>query len=136
HLAIIYFVDVGRYSPPVVHIRVECNKLRPAPNLCILCLLIALGSISLFIVVNYQATAFGALRFDLFTYLFGGILIGTSTLVALASLGFTKGDPNEAPYYGLLLLSTLGMVILPASQDLVLLSVGWAWISVPTYLLT
>src|SRR5438093_699665 len=111
-------------------------RLRPAPYLGILGLLIALGSISWFILVNYQPTALGALRFDLFTYFFGGILIGTSTLVALASLGFTKGDPNEAPYYGLLLLSTLGMVILAASQDLVLLYVGWELMSVPTYALT
>src|SRR5207245_9553335 len=107
-----------------------------APYLGILGLLISLGSISWFILVHHQAAACGALRLDLFTYFFGGILIGTSTLVALASLGFTKGDPNEAPYYGLLLLSTLGMVILAASQDLVLLYVGWELMSVPTYAVT
>lgn len=110
--------------------------MRPAPYLGILGLLIALGSFSWLILVNYQAMALGALRFDVFTYFFGGILIATSTLVALASLGFTKGDPNEAPYYGLILLSTLGMVILAASQDLVLLYVGWELMSVPTYALT
>src|SRR5437879_3967519 len=123
----------GLIAPPACLLVGGRMRLSPAPYLGILGLLIALGSISWFILVNYQPTALGALRFDLFTYFFGGILIGTSTLVALASLGFTKGDPNEAPYYGLLLLSTLGMVILAASQDLVLLYVGWELMSVPTY---
>src|SRR5256712_14228079 len=106
----------GLIAPPAGLLRGGWMRLRPAPYLGILGLLIALGSISWFIIVNYQATAFGALRFDLFTYLFGGILIGTSTLVEPASLGFTKGEPNEAPFYGLLLVSTLGLVILAASQ--------------------
>jgi F420H2 dehydrogenase subunit N len=126
----------GLIAPPAGLLRGGKMRLRPAPYLGIIGLLIALGSFSWFILVNYQATALGALRFDIFTYFFGGILIATSTLVALASLGFTRGDPNEAPYYGLILLSTLGMVILAASQDLVLLYVGWELMSVPTYALT
>jgi len=47
-----------------------------------------------------------------------------------------KGDPNTAPYFGLLLLSTLGMIVLAASMDLILLYVGWELMSVPTYALT
>src|SRR5437879_13791448 len=95
----------GLITPPAGLLRGGWMRLRPAPYLGILGLLIALGSISWFIVVNYQATAFGALRFDLFTYLFGGILIGTSTLVRLASLGCTTLHLNEAPYSVLVLLS-------------------------------
>src|SRR5438309_11660859 len=47
-----------------------------------------------------------------------------------------KGDVNTAPYFGLLLLSTLGMIVLAASMDLILLYVGWALMSIPTYALT
>src|SRR2546430_14598525 len=47
-----------------------------------------------------------------------------------------KGDANTAPYFGLLLLSTLGMIVLAASMDLVLLYVGWELMSIPTYALT
>ncbi len=111
-------------------------RWRPAPYLGIFGLLVSLGSISWLVLTNYQSSVLGALRFDMFTYFFGGILILISTLVALASLGFTKNEPNEAPYYGLLLLSTLGMVVLSASQDLILLYVGWELMSVPTYALT
>jgi F420H2 dehydrogenase subunit N len=47
-----------------------------------------------------------------------------------------KGDTNMAPYFGLLLLSTLGMIVLAASMDLILLYVGWELMSIPTYALT
>ncbi|HZD13503.1 MAG TPA: NADH-quinone oxidoreductase subunit N [Candidatus Binatus sp.] len=131
----------GLLAPPAGLFRGGNTRLRLAPYLGIAGLLISLGSLSWFLLVNYQPSVFGSagvgvLRFDTFTYLFGGILIATSTIVAFASLGFTKNDPNEAPYYGLLLLSTLGMVILAASQDLILLYVGWELMSVPTYALT
>src|SRR5256886_3624627 len=72
----------------------------------------------------------------LFTYFFAGVLLLVSLFVAISSFDFMKGDPNTAPCFGLLLLSTLGMIVLAASMDLILLYVGWELMSVPTYALT
>src|SRR5881409_3823479 len=47
-----------------------------------------------------------------------------------------REDPNKGPFFGLLLLSTLGMIVLAASMDLILLYVGWELMSIPTYALT
>jgi F420H2 dehydrogenase subunit N len=80
--------------------------------------------------------AFGGFQVDLFTYFFTGVLVLVSLFVAIASFDYMKGDPNTAPYFGLLLLSTLGMIVLAASMDLILLYVGWELMSVPTYALT
>jgi F420H2 dehydrogenase subunit N len=80
--------------------------------------------------------SFGGFRVDLFTYFFTGVLVLVSLFVAIASFDYMKGDPNTAPYFGLLLLSTLGMIVLAASMDLILLYVGWELMSVPTYALT
>ncbi len=80
--------------------------------------------------------SFGGFQVDLFTYFFTGILLMVSLFVAISSFDFMKGDPNTAPYFGLLLLSTLGMIVLAASMDLILLYVGWELMSVPTYALT
>jgi NADH-quinone oxidoreductase subunit N len=77
-----------------------------------------------------------AISTDLFTLFFTGVLISVSIFVGVASLTFMKGDQNEAPYFGLLLLSTLGMIVLAASLDLILLYVGWELMSIPTYALT
>src|SRR5947199_6585505 len=79
---------------------------------------------------------FGGFQIDLFTYFFTGVLLLVSLFVAISSLDYMKGDANTAPYFGLLLLSTLGMIVLAASMDLVLLYVGWELMSVPTYALT
>jgi NADH-quinone oxidoreductase subunit N len=80
--------------------------------------------------------AFGGFQVDLFTYFFTGVLLLVSLFVAISSFDYMKGDPNTAPYFGLLLLSTLGMIVLAASMDLILLYVGWELMSVPTYALT
>ena len=82
------------------------------------------------------AVSFGGFQVDLFTYFFTGILLLVSIFVAISSFDFMKGDPNTAPYFGLLLLSTLGMIVLAASMDLILLYVGWELMSIPTYALT
>ena len=79
---------------------------------------------------------FGGFQIDLFTYFFTGVLLLVSLFVAISSLDYMKGDANSAPYFGLLLLSTLGMIVLAASMDLVLLYVGWELMSIPTYALT
>src|SRR5438445_20670 len=56
--------------------------------------------------------------------------------VTIASLQYMREDPNKGPFFGLLLLSTLGMIVLAASMDLILLYVGWELMSIPTYALT
>ncbi len=76
------------------------------------------------------------LRTDTFTYFFAGVLLVVSIFVAIASLHFMKDDANIAPYFSLLILSTLGMTVLAASLDLILLYVGWELMSIPTYALT
>lgn len=82
------------------------------------------------------ATLFGGFQVDAFTYFFAAVLLLVSIFVAVSSLDFVRGDPNVSAYYGLLLLSTLGMIVLAASMDLILLYVGWELMSVPTYVLT
>ncbi|HEX4920881.1 MAG TPA: proton-conducting transporter membrane subunit, partial [Candidatus Bathyarchaeia archaeon] len=99
-------------------------------------LVIALVSTIWFGFEGGPAVLFGGFQVDLFTYFFTGILLLVSIFVAISSFDFMKGDPNTAPYFGLLLLSTLGMIVLAASMDLILLYVGWELMSIPTYALT
>ena len=46
-----------------------------------------------------------------------------------------KGRANPAAYYSLLLLSSIGMVLIGYSTDLVMLLVAWELMSIPTYAL-
>src|SRR2546426_1215042 len=99
-------------------------------------LVIALGSTIWLGFYGGPSQIFGGFQIDLFTYFFTGVLLVVSLFVAMSSLQFMKGGANAAPYFGLLLLSTLGMIVLAASMDLILLYVGWELLSIPTYALT
>ena len=107
-----------------------------APVVGLVGLCIALASTVWLTLRNSPATSFGGFQVDLFTYFFTGVLLLVSIFVAIASFDFMRGDSNAAPYFGLLLLSTLGMIVLAASMDLILLYVGWELMSIPTYALT
>src|SRR5881628_1649595 len=126
-------------ATPLGMLRTRNARVRLGPVAGLLGLAIALGSA---VWLGFRSTSTSTnnpppvISTDLFTYFFTGILVAVAIFVGVASLTFMKGDQNEAPYFGLLLLSTLGMVVLAASLDLILLYVGWELMSVPTYALT
>src|SRR2546426_7565117 len=126
-------------TTPLGMLRTQNARVRLGPVAGLLGLVIALGST---VWLGFRSTSIPTsnpppiISTDLFTYFFTGILVAVAIFVGVASLTFMKGDQNEAPYFGLLLLSTLGMVVLAASLDLILLYVGWELMSVPTYALT
>ncbi len=121
---------------PVGLLRRGNTPLGIAPYAGIVGLVVALGSSIWLGLQGGQPVLFGGFQVDLFTYFFTAVLLLVSLFVAVASLEFMKGDSNTAPYFGLLLLSTLGMIVLAASMDLILLYVGWELMSIPTYALT
>ncbi len=126
-------------TTPLGMLRTRNARVRLGPVAGLLGLAIALGSA---VWLGFRSTSVSTsnpppvISTDLFTYFFTGVLVAVAIFVGVASLTFMKGDQNEAPYFGLLLLSTLGMVVLAASLDLILLYVGWELMSVPTYALT
>ncbi len=126
----------GLLVTPAGLLRRGKGPLGIAPYAGIVGLLIALGSSIWLGLQGGQPVLFGGFQVDLFTYFFTAVLLLVSLFVAIASLEFMKGDSNTAPYFGLLLLSTLGMIVLAASMDLILLYVGWELMSIPTYALT
>jgi F420H2 dehydrogenase subunit N len=129
----------GLAATPLGLIRAGKMKIGPGPVVGLTGLLVGLGSA---VWLGFRASTPPmsnpppVISTDLFTYFFTGVLVTVSLLVGIASLTFMKGEENEAPYFGLLVLSTLGMVVIAASLDLILLYVGWELMSIPTYALT
>src|SRR5215467_607944 len=126
-------------TTPLGMMRMRSGRVSPGAITGLLGLVVGLGAA---VWLGFRSTMFPmsnpppVISTDLFTYFFTGVLIAVAIFVGVASLTFMKGDQNEAAYFGLLLLSTLGMVVLAASLDLILLYVGWELMSVPTYALT
>ncbi len=126
----------GLLATPAGFLRFRNSKLGLAPFVCILGLALALVSTVWLGFTSSSPVSFGGLRIDLFTLFFSGVLLIVAIFVTVASLQYMRDDPNKGPFFGLLLLSTLGMIVLAASMDLVLLYVGWELMSIPTYALT
>ncbi len=61
------------------------------------------------------------------------LIVGIMTTVG--SFNYMRGRSNPAVYYSLILLSSIGMVLIAYSTDLVMLFVAWELMSIPTYVL-
>src|ERR687894_904062 len=83
------------------------------------------------------AVAFGedVLADDMFGSFFAIALLIVSLMVTLSSWDYMKAKANPAAYYSLILLSTVGMVLIAYSTDLLMLFVSWELMSLPTYAL-
>jgi F420H2 dehydrogenase subunit N len=126
----------GLLATPAGFLRVRKSPLGLAPFVGIIGLAIALASTVWLGFASSSTVVFGGLQVDLFTLFFSGVLLIVAIFVTVASLQYMRDDPNKGPFFGLLLLSTLGMIVLAASMDLILLYVGWELMSIPTYALT
>jgi F420H2 dehydrogenase subunit N len=72
---------------------------------------------------------------DMFGSFFAIALLIVSFMVTASSWDYMKGKSNLAAYYSLILLSSVGMVLIAYSTDLVMLFVSWELMSLPTYAL-
>jgi len=77
----------------------------------------------------------GMLADDMFGAFFGITLLIVSIMVTVSSWDFMKNKTNPAAYYSLILLSSIGMILIAYSTDLVMLLVAWELMSIPTYAL-
>jgi len=72
---------------------------------------------------------------DMFGSFFALALLIVSLMVTASSWNYMKGKANPAAYYSLILLSSVGMVLIAYSTDLLMLFVSWELMSLPTYAL-
>ncbi|MEE9585346.1 MAG: NADH-quinone oxidoreductase subunit N [Nitrososphaerales archaeon] len=86
--------------------------------------------------LDLTASSSGLFRNDLMGLFFALAVLIVALLVAVSSLDYMRGEPNEPVYYSLLLFSALGMSLLAFSVDLIMIAVAWELMSIPTYILT
>jgi len=77
----------------------------------------------------------GMLADDMFGSFFAISLLIVSIMVTASSWNFMKNKSNPAAYYSLILISSIGMILIAYSTDLVMLFVSWELMSIPTYAL-
>jgi len=72
---------------------------------------------------------------DAFSSLFAIAMLIVAIMTTVGSFNFMRNQAHHAVYYSLILLSTIGMVLVAYSTDLVMLFVAWELMSIPTYVL-
>ena len=72
---------------------------------------------------------------DTFGGFFAIALLIVAIFTTVGSYNYMKNKSHPAVYYSLILLSTIGMVLIAYSTDLVMLFVAWELMSIPTYIL-
>ncbi len=97
--------------------------------------LVAIGAA--FYQVNYYGLAwFGMVRVDSFSIFFHVLIPAISAVCILASLEYLDTQKiNSGEYYGLILFGTVGMVLMSAAVELVLIFIALEISSISTYIL-
>jgi len=72
---------------------------------------------------------------DAFGALFAIAMLIVAIFTTVGSFSYMKNKANPSVYFSLILLSTIGMVLVAYSTDLVMLFVAWELMSIPTYIL-
>jgi len=72
---------------------------------------------------------------DAFGSFFAIAMLIVSIMTVAGSLNYMRKKSNPAMYFSLILLSSIGMVLIAYSTDLVMLFVAWELMSIPTYIL-
>ena len=72
---------------------------------------------------------------DLFSSVFAIAMLIVAIITTAGSFNFMRNQSHPPVYYSLILLSTIGMVLVAYSTDLVMLFVAWELMSIPTYVL-
>lgn len=72
---------------------------------------------------------------DAFGGFFALALLIVAVFTTVGSFNYMRRHNSPAVYYSLILLSTIGMVLVAYSTDLVMLFVAWELMSIPTYVL-
>ena len=108
------------------------------PYWTLVALVISLGSALSMLFQNptQPILVYGVLELDPFSLFFAVVFLFISTLVNLTSISYMQQTDNHIAYYGLLLFSTFGMMLVALSLDLVALFISWELMSVPSYVLT
>ncbi len=127
----------GLLSPAIHQISRSARK-NILPYWALAGLLISFGSALVLLLATPRPPIllYGVLLIDPMSLFFAVVFLMVATLVTVTSISFMRQTENPGTYYGLLLLSTFGMMLVALSMDLVVLFVSWELMSVPTYVLT
>lgn len=130
---------VGMILPIISIARKEKNSNSLYAAIAFGALLVSIGYVIYETVANHipQGALFSedVLADDSFSSFFAIAMLIVAIITTVGSFNFMRQHSHHAVYYSLILLSTIGMILVAYSTDLVMLFVAWELMSIPTYVL-
>ena len=124
-------------TPAINRIGIRILKREVSAGWCVFNLLFAFA-MTILVMPEYFGTPTligNVLKIDLFSLFFTLIFLLVALFISVASLRYMHDNPNQEIYYTMLPLSTLGMILVAFSVDLVILYIAWELMAIPTYVL-
>lgn len=130
---------IGMILPVMSVVRKEKGSNSLYAAIAFAALIASLGYVGYEIVAHHlpPAAIFSGdvLANDSFSGLFAIAMLIVAIITTAGSINFMRNQAHPPVYYSLILLSTIGMVLVAYSTDLVMLFVAWELMSIPTYVL-
>ncbi len=122
---------------PIIHISKKEGGTTSVYAITSLLVLIASICYVIYQLITEQTSVFpeNVLTNDILGGLFAISMLLVAIMTVLGSFDFIRKLPHSAAYFSLILLSTIGMVLVAYSTDLIMIFVSWELMSIPTYIL-
>lgn len=78
---------------------------------------------------------YSLLSFNMVSFFFTLTILIVSLMTAVGSISTIENDRNSTIYYSLILFTTIGMILVSSTVDLLFLLVSWELMTVPTFVL-
>lgn len=102
------------------------NRILAAITIAAVLLSALLLTLILFNVIPLNQTYYSSLEEDTFAVIFQFIFLAVALVAAMSAVGYIEKDRNQGEFYSLLLMSVVGMMIVSAAIDLIVIFIGLA----------
>lgn len=123
----------GLVAPTIGRIMKNRGNNDPTPYIALFVFTFSLLYFALIPLEGIKTWVWGQMKIDLLGYIFGFLFSLSGLLITTASLEALKDNPNSEAFYGLLLLSVVGSILIAFANDLLFLFVAVSLFSIASY---
>lgn len=123
----------GLVAPTIGRIMKNRGNNDPTPYIALFVFTFSLLYFALIPLEGIKTWIWGQMKIDLLGYIFGFLFSLSGLLITTASLETLKDNPNSEAFYGLLLLSVVGSILIAFANDLLFLFVAVSLFSIASY---
>ncbi len=123
----------GLVTPTLGRLTKDRGNKDPTPYITLLVFTFSTLYFTIIPLMGIKTEIWGQMKIDLLGYIFGFLFSLSGLLIAIVSLETLKDNPNSEAFYGLLLLSVVGSILIAFANDLLFLFIAVSLFSIASY---